>query len=99
MKPTYLGSAHESTEEYPFKRPLGFGNGDVRFRPSDVDRRDEEGGYRTLGTTDDRVYEMSELQVGVVPVGQTTSLGRGPVAEAMLDYANGGVDEIVNDAS
>jgi len=94
-----LGSAHKSTEEYPFKCPLWFGNGDVRFRPNDIDHRSEESGYRTLSTTDDRVNEMPELQVGVVPVGQTTPLGRGAVTKAMVDYVDGGVDEMINDTS
>ena len=65
----YLSSAHEGTEEYPFKSPLGFSNGDVRFRPSDVSGCGEECGYRTLSTTDDRVYEVSELEVRIVSIG------------------------------
>lgn len=63
MKHKYLGSAHEGTEEYPFQGPLGFGDGDIRFCPSDVNGRDEESRHRTLSTTDDGVYEVSELQV------------------------------------
>lgn len=70
-----LGSAHEGTEEHPFEGPLGFGNGDVRFRPGDINRRSKERGYRALRPTDDRVYKVSELEVGVVPVGQTPSWG------------------------
>lgn len=93
-----LGSAHECTEEYPFECPLGFGDGDVRFRPSDVNRSSEESGYGTLSTTDDRVYKVSKLEVGVVSVGQTTSR-RGAMTQPMVDYVNGGVDEVVDNAS
>lgn len=42
---------------------------------------------------------MPELEMGVVPVGQTTSLRRGTMSEPVVDYINGGVDEVVNDAS
>jgi len=58
-----LGGAHEGTEEHPFKGPLGFGDGDVRFCPSDVNGGDEESGHRTLSAADHRVYKLSELQV------------------------------------
>ena len=94
----YLGSTHERTEEYPFEGPLRFGNGDIRFRPSNIYRRSEESGYRTLSTTDDLVNKVSELEVGVVSIGQTTSGGRA-VTEPMVDYVNGGIDQMVNDAS
>ena len=60
---THLCSAHEGTEEYPFQGPLRFGDGDVRFRPSDINGGDEQGGHRTLSTTDDGVHEMPELEV------------------------------------
>lgn len=52
-----------------------------------------------MSTTDDRVDKVSELEVGVVPVEQTTPLGGGAVTKTMVDYVNGGVDEMVNDAS
>ena len=42
---------------------------------------------------------MPELEVGVVPVRQTTSVRRGAVTKPMVDYVNGGVDEMVDDAS
>jgi len=58
-----LSGAHEGTEEHPFQSPLGFGNGDVRFCPSDINGGNEQSGYRTLSATDDRVYEVSELEV------------------------------------
>lgn len=45
------------------------------------------------------MHEASELEVGVVPVGETTSLRGGTVSEAVVDYVNGGVDEMVNDGS
>jgi len=93
-----LGGAHESTEEYPFKGPLGFGNGDVRFRPSDIDGRSEESRDGTLSTTDDRVYKVPELEIRVVSIGQTTSW-RGAVTQTVVDYVDGGVDEVVDDAS
>jgi len=98
MKRTNLGSAHESTQKHPFKGPLGLGDGDVRFRPSDVDRGAEESGHRTLGPTDDGVNEMPELEVGVVPVGQPTTLRRGAMTQAVVDYVDGGVDKVVYDA-
>jgi hypothetical protein len=41
---------------------------------------------------------MSELEVGVVPVGRTATLRGGAVTEAVVDYVNGGVDEMVDDA-
>ena len=63
MKHEYLSSAHEGTEEYPFQRPLGFGNGDIWFCPSDINRGNEESRHRTLSAADDGVYEVPELQV------------------------------------
>lgn len=93
-----LSSAHEGTEEYPFKGPLGFSNGDVRFRPSDVSCCSEKSGHCALSTTDDRVYEMSKLEVRIVSIGQATS-GRGTMAQAVVDYVNGGVNEVVYYAS
>ena len=45
------------------------------------------------------MYEVPELEVGVVPIGQTTALRRGAVAEPVVDYVNSGVDEVVDDAS
>jgi len=45
------------------------------------------------------VYKVPELEVGVVPVRQTTSLRRGAVAKPVVDHVNGGVDEMVDDAS
>jgi len=94
-----LGSTNEGTEEYPFEGPLWFGNGDIRFRPGNVYCRGEQSGHRALSTADDRVHEASELEVGVVPVGETTSLRGRTVTEPVVDYVNGGVDEMVNDAS
>jgi len=93
-----LGRAHESTEKDPFKCPLRFGDGDVRFRPSDINRGGEESGHRTLSTTDNRVHEVPEPEVGVVLVGKTAALRRGAMTEAVVDHVNGGVDEMVDDA-
>lgn len=93
-----LSSAHEGTEEYPFEGPLGFSNGDVRFRPSDVSGCSEESGYRTLSTADDRVYEMSKLEVRIVSIGQTASW-RGTMTQPVIDYVDGGVNEVVYYAS
>jgi len=45
------------------------------------------------------VHETPELEVGVVPVGQATSLRRGAMTKPVVDYVNGGVDEMVDDAS
>ena len=45
------------------------------------------------------MHETPELEVGVVPVGQTTSLRRRAMTEPMVDYVNGGVDEMVDDTS
>lgn len=42
---------------------------------------------------------MPKLEVGVVPVGQTTPLRGGAVSEPVVDYVNGGVNEMVDDAS
>ena len=42
---------------------------------------------------------MPELEVGVVPVGQPTTLRGGAMTQTVVDYVNGGVDEMVNDAS
>ena len=83
----------------PLEGPLGFGNGDVRFRPNDVYRRSQESGDRTLSTADNRVYEVPELEVRVIPVGQATALRGGAMTEAMVDYVDGGVNEVVDDAS
>jgi hypothetical protein len=41
---------------------------------------------------------MSELEIRIVPVGQTTSW-RGAMTESVVDHVNGGVDEMVEDAS
>ena len=45
------------------------------------------------------MHETPELEVGVVPVGQATSLRRGAMTKSVVDYVNGGVDEMVDDAS
>ena len=42
---------------------------------------------------------MPELEVGVVPVGQAAALRRGAMSKTVVDYVNGGVDEMVDDAS
>ena len=97
--PTKLCSAHESTKEYLLKGTLRFGNGDVQFRPNDVDHCSEESGHRTLGTADNRVHKVLELEVEVISVRQMTTLRGGVMTEAMVDYINGGVDEMADDAS
>ena len=42
---------------------------------------------------------MPELEVCVIPVGQATALRGGAMTEAMVDYVDGGVNEVVDDAS
>ena len=45
------------------------------------------------------MHETPELEVAVVSLGQTTSLRSRAVAEPVVDYVNGCVDEMVDDAS
>lgn len=45
------------------------------------------------------MYETPELEVAVVSLRQATSLRSGTVAKPVVDYVNGGVDEMVDDAS
>ena len=42
---------------------------------------------------------MPEFEVRVIPVGQPTTLRGGTMTQAVVDYVNGGVDEMVDDAS
>ena len=60
---------HEGTGEYSFEGPLEFGDGDIQSRLSNTYGHSEKSRYRASSTTNNRVHETPELEVGAVLTG------------------------------